>query len=69
MLINLNTYIFDLHKGLWKKWYTANVMKHQTTTWANVYPDICHHVASLGRNEFPVTSYIFMLLPTLTGMW
>ena len=71
MLINLNTCICHLHTGLCIKIYTANVMRQQTITWANVGPDLCHHVASLGHNEFPIISCIVMLFmssPNLPGM-
>ena len=27
------------------------VVRQQAITWANVDPDLCHHLASLGHNE------------------
>ena len=44
------------------------MMRQQTITLDNFDPDLCHHVASLGHNEFPITSWIFMSLPTATGL-
>ena len=30
----------------------------QAITWANVDPDLCHHMASLGHNELKLYSFI-----------
>ena len=41
----------------------ACVVRQQAITWGNVDPDLCHHMASLGHNEFNATMY-FSLLKT-----
>ena len=47
MLVNLNTYLSLTHGCLSKN---VNVTRQQSITWANVDPDLCHHVASLGHS-------------------
>ena len=32
-----------------KQWFVT--WQHQAITWANVDPDLCHHMVSLGHNE------------------
>ena len=34
----------------------------QVITWANVDPDLCHHMASLGHKEFKILKFEYLLI-------
>ena len=39
-----------ISKHWFREWVSA--VRQQAITWANVDPDLCHHMVSLGHNEF-----------------
>ena len=46
-------------KCLWtlmisQHWFMLSGARQQAITWANVYPDLCRHMASLGHSELSV---------------
>ena len=41
-------------------------LRQQAITWANVDPDLCHHMASLGNNELKQVAHAMYLHPCST---
>ena len=45
--------------------YWLGAVRHQAITWANVDPDLCHHMSSLGHNE--LMDWFLILAQPLPG--
>ena len=46
------------------QWTLVQVMawRQQAITWANVDPDLCRHMVSIGHNELNTTAHVMMTL-------
>ena len=43
-----------------REWFGA--IMQQAITWANVDPELCHHIAALGHNEWKINHFEEMLI-------